>query len=77
MSYQVDITVLGGLPVTVTYRVERPDPDVGIFESYLEEWWITHIHGRRCKKPPEWLYERIRKSKGGDDLVVEAIWDGH
>jgi hypothetical protein len=69
----MDITVLGGLPVTVEFNTQGPDPDVGIFGTCVEEWWITHINGRKCKKHPQWLEDRIDAKKGEEDRIVEQL----
>lgn len=66
----MDITVLGGLPVTVTYTIAGAEPDVGIMSSYVDEWTITHIAGRKCKKEPQWLYNRILASRSEEDEVL-------
>lgn len=62
---EIDIKVLGGLPVTVSYTIDGPDYDVGYMSAGLGEWEITHINGKRCKKPPQWLYNRL-DAKGVD-----------
>jgi hypothetical protein len=69
----MDITVLGGLPVTVEFNIQGAEPDVGIMSSYIEEWWITHINGRKCKKHPQWLQNRIDAKKGEDDQIIEQL----
>lgn len=48
-----DLLVLGGLPVTVHYTVGRPDPYIGIFSPYIDDWYITKVCGR--KKSPSFL----------------------
>lgn len=45
----VELRVLGGLPITVTY------------DAY-DDLVITHIAGRPCKKSPEWLFKRLEKT---------------
>ena len=62
----IDITILNGLPVTVAFDVEPPDPEVGYFEPYIPDYEITHINGREVSNP-EWLYKRI------DDKEAERI----
>ena len=57
MPHHANITVLGGLPVTVTYTIQGPEPDVGIMSSWVEEFEITHIAGRKVKgNRANWLY---------------------
>lgn len=48
-----DLIVLGGLPVTVNYFVNRAEPDVGIFSPYVDDWYITEVCGK--KKHPSFL----------------------
>lgn len=69
---QVDTTVLGGLPVTVEFSVDGPDESVGLFGYAIADWSITHINGRKCKKAPQWLYNRIEKTRGEEDRITAA-----
>lgn len=62
----IDITILSGLPVTVAFCVVPPEPEVGYFQPYVEDWTITHINGRETSNP-EWLYKRI------DDKEAERL----
>lgn len=55
----IDITVLGGLPITVTIEICGADPDVGWFNSFVESFEITHINNKKCKKYPQWLDDKI------------------
>ena len=71
----MDILILGGLPVTVEASVCQPDRSVGETRPLVDEWWITHINGRRCKKPPQWLYNRIDKCKNEGERILTAIYD--
>lgn len=72
-TYDADITVLGGLPVTIEYTVGGAERDVGIMSDYVDEWCITHINGRKCKKSPEWLYKRIAAKKGEEERILEKL----
>jgi len=71
------IRILGGLPVTVTYTVQGPEPDVGIMSSWIDDFEITHIAGRKVKKYSDaaWIYARLDKSKAASDAVIDAIYD--
>ena len=73
MEYEAQITVLGGLPVTVEYNIQEAEPSVGIMSSYVSEWEITYINGRRCKKSPLWLYKRIKARKGEETRLIENL----
>ncbi len=68
---QTDITVLGGLPVTIGYEIEGADPDVGL-EAGVGEWWITHINGRKVSNP-EWLYKRLSAMSGEEDRILQKL----
>jgi len=70
---QIKMTVLNGLPVTIEASIEGPDYDVGIMGNYVEEWYISEINGRKVKKEPKWLYDRIAKAKGEEDRIIEEI----
>lgn len=72
MAYEHDMTVLGGLPVTIEFTVQGAEPDVGIFSSYVDDWYIVAINGRPVGKC-DWLYRRIDATKGESDRIVEAL----
>jgi len=69
---EIEISVLGGLPVTVEFEMAGADPDVGIMSSYCDGWHVTHIAGRKVKKAPQWLYNRIEQRKGEEDRIIQA-----
>jgi hypothetical protein len=71
----MDILILGGLPVTVEVSVCQPDRSVGETRSYVDEWVITHVNGRKCKKPPQWLYNRIDSRKDEEERILSSIYD--
>lgn len=73
--HEVDIRILGGLPVTVSAYVESADPSVGIFEPYVGSYDITYIGNRACKNPPDWLYKRIAKTDLAHENILDAITD--
>lgn len=72
---QVELKVLGGLPVTVEYEVEGPDESVGLFGYALDDWRVIEINGRKCKKAPQWLYDRIDAKKGEKERIELAIME--
>ena len=75
MPHHADITVLGGLPVTVTYTIQGPEPDVGITSSWVEEFEITHIAGRKIKgNRADWLYAKLNKDKSAYDAAIDQIY---
>jgi hypothetical protein len=74
---ELDTTVLGGLPVTVSYSIARAEPSVGIMSKYVDDWHISAINSRPCKKPPKWLYKRIENMKGEEDRLLEAMMEDH
>lgn len=73
--HNADITVLNGLPVTVQFSISGPDYSVGINHSEIDEWEITHINGKRCKKAPVWLYNRIDNTKGEDERILDKLYN--
>lgn len=70
MAYEIDTTVLGGLPVTVEFDVYPAEPDVGIFSAYVENVTITHVAGKR-KKNTDWIEARMT-SREHDALTEEC-----
>lgn len=72
MAYETDITVLGGLPVTVEYTTQPAEPDVGIMSGYVDDWSIVAINGRAVKKCA-WLERRIAATKGEHERIMEAL----
>ena len=69
MTHSTDIKILGGLPVTVEFEYYSYDNETG--SGGTEDWWITHINSKKCKKPPQWLYNRIDKTEGEEDRIIE------
>lgn len=53
---QFETTILGGLPVVVKAAIMSPDPEVGIFRSYLEEYELYWLKGGEV---PRSIYDRI------------------
>ncbi|QJD54547.1 hypothetical protein [Sphingomonas phage Kharn] len=72
MARETDITVLGGLPVTVEYETYAAEPDVGIMSGGVDDWWIVAINGRPVKKC-DWLYRRIEATKGERERIREEL----
>lgn len=77
VQHDIDLLVLGGLPITVAYKISRAEPDVGIMSDYVDDWWITHVGGRPVKNSPEWLLRRLRKAKVDMVAVISdtADWE--
>lgn len=71
MSYETDLRILGGLPVTIGYTVQPAEPDVGISDAYVDDWYIVAVNNRPYKG--EWLYNRIGAKKGERDRILEAL----
>lgn len=73
MSYhEIEITILGGLEVTIGFTIDPAEHDVGISESYVRDWDIVAVKN----KPIKWngsfakaLYNRI--CKAGEYVEVE------
>lgn len=49
MPASADIIILGGLSVTVNYWSQPAEPDVGIFNSWVEDFEITHVRRKDGK----------------------------
>lgn len=60
-TFSFDTTVLGGLPVEITCTIEESDPSVGIFESYVDEWYISGVGGK-TQKNTQWIEKRLTDS---------------
>jgi hypothetical protein len=74
MTREFDMTVLGGLPVTIEFTTTGYDnTDVGLGVDDVDEWWITAIGGR-SKRKLDWLYKRIAKSKGEEERILEQCY---
>lgn len=77
MAYETEITILGGLPVTVEYEVQPAEPDVGIREAYVDDWAIVAVAGRAPKKVTpksfNWLYKRIDATKNEINRIMDAL----
>lgn len=74
---QTEVTVLGGLSITVEFTMYGAEPDVGIMSDGVEEWSIIEIAGRplRKKESADWLYRRIEATKGTEDKILEACYE--
>lgn len=71
---ETDVKILGGLTVTIKFTVAPADRSVGLMSDYVEDWHISAINHRNCKKPPEWLYNRIEAKKGEEDRIMKALY---
>lgn len=62
---EMDITVLGGLVLTVDCEVDRADPDSGFFHDVLAVD-ILYIGSRKVRRGEnlDWLRERIERFEG-------------
>lgn len=78
MSYQeVEVRILGGLPVTIEYNVAGAEPDVGIMSAYVDDWYIVAVNGKYAKKgaknPFAWVEKRIAETKGEEARIREEL----
>lgn len=71
---QTEVTILGGLSVTIQFSLQAAEPEVGIMNSYVEDWEIVAIAGRKLRKAEkcDWLYRRIDAKKGEEAKIMEA-----
>ncbi len=65
---RTDVSILGGLIVTISFSVAPPEPDNGIPCAYIDEWEFVAINGRP-KKNYDWLFNRISEQ---DENVILA-----
>lgn len=68
MTYSVDTTVKGGLPITVEYNMSGPDAEVGLFGWSVDDWSIVMVGRNKCKKHPAWL----KLTQADEDKITEA-----
>ena len=73
MTYHSDILILGGLSVGIAWEWEGPDPEVGIFEGGVSEWYIESINGRKTKA--DFLEKRVLDTPGERDRLEQALLD--
>ena len=73
MTYHSDIIILGGLKVGVAWEYEGAEPDVGIMQGGVSEWYIESINGRKTKA--DFLYPRIDATPGETDRIEQALLD--
>ena len=69
MSYEVQVSVLGGLLVDVEFETAPAEPDVGIMSEYVENWQIVGINGK-AKKNTDWILKRL--SRRDEAAITEA-----
>lgn len=86
--HEADILILGGLPVTVEYVVNPPEPDVGISSPWIDEYQVVAVAGRstpknnmfgkvKGRKPVAWVHKKIDATKGEDDRICTALLEQH
>lgn len=77
MTYEHEMRILGGLPVTVEFTIDGAEPDVGIMSDGVGEWWIVAVNGRYAKKgakaPFQWVEDRIAKTKGEEQRIIDEL----
>jgi len=66
--YELDVTVLSGLSVTVSFNIQPPEPDLGLFSCYVEDINVIAVKGKKLKFN-NWVDKRIAKS--GDLIRLE------
>ncbi len=70
---EADITIFDDIEVTIGYRVAPAERDVGIMSDYVDEWFITHVFGRKCVKEPKTLYAKIAATPGAEERICERL----
>lgn len=69
MSYEVQVSVLGGLMVDVEFTISGADPSVGIMSAGVDEWSIVGINGKP-KKNTDWILSRL--TAADEERIIEA-----
>jgi len=63
---QTELTILGGLPVTIDFDVcKRGGKDEII-------WTVEYINGEVCSRSHEWIYTRVYCKPGEEDRIINA-----
>jgi len=74
MAYEFDTTVLGGLPVTVEFNTTGYDNrDCGGGVDDVDDWSISAVGGKTCKKAPAWIYKRL--TNADESRIVEECYE--
>ena len=71
-----NFTILDGtVDVEVNYYMGAPDYSVGIFESYVDEWYLTEASDAETGEPLniDNVYIVIEHTKGEEDRIIELI----
>lgn len=70
----LDTTVLNGLPVTIAYTIGRPEPDIGIMSSYVDDWYITRVCGKKKSNSfIDALHNRITQKDEEARIIAEIM----
>lgn len=74
MQRSIDTTVLGGLPIEVTFTTTGYDNrDVGGGDANeIDEWYISALAGRTLKNY-DWIYKRL--SSSDEESILDACYD--
>ena len=76
MRRTADVTILGGLPVTVSFVVQRAEPDVGIMSDYPEDVYVERVKGKKIGDTfARALGKRIDETKGEYDRLCETLME--
>jgi hypothetical protein len=66
---EVQVVVLGGLTVDVTFSTYWEPGDCGYPGTYVDEWSIVGINGT-AKKNTDWILKRL--TAADNERIVEA-----
>jgi len=76
MRHEQDVTILGGLPVTVSFTIQRAEPDVGIMSDYPEDVYVERVKEKKIgDKFAQSLGKRIDDMKGEYDRLCETLME--
>ena len=74
---QVELKVLGGLPVTIDFYVRPADPSTGNYSRSIEDWEIIEIARRPVKyKDTKWLLRRLEIA-GECDIIADHCLESY
>jgi len=76
MRHEQDVTILGGLPVTVSFTIQRAEPDVGIMSDYPEDVYVERVKGKKIGDCfAQALQKRIYETPYEYDRLCETLME--
>ena len=67
------VQILGRLQIAVEFSIQRAEPDVGIMDDFVYDWFITEVNGRvPTPSSLNCLYRWVEAQEGVEELIEEA-----